>query len=239
MASSTDPLRVVAVPMRDLHPLTARLIESLDGDYDAIWIIDNGSTHPGTVRWLTGMAMPRIEVVRWGAKRGIYAMWNYACTRATDLEMATGQAVHLAILNNDLTLTPGALSAMSSALDGAPPEVTVVYPHWQRTCARCTIDGPLHVTRGTRAFGGFAGYAFMHRPATLRLPFDEGYVWLAGDGDWLVHLEASGRLAAAVEGVGCEHVQRASSRKHTWTKAQGARDMARSREPGRHNFVAE
>lgn len=231
----SDPLRVAAVPMRDLHPLTARLIESLDGDYDAVWIIDNGSTHSGSVRWLAGIAMPRIDVIRWGPSHGIYAMWNDARRRATDLENATGRPVHLAILNNDLTLTPGAMSAMSDALAAAPPDVPVVYPHWQATCARCTINGALHVTHGTRAFGGFAGFAFMHRPATLHLPFDEGYAWLAGDGDWLVRLEAAGMTAAAVEGVGCDHLQRGSSRRHKWTTAQGVRDMARSREPGRHN----
>ena len=135
----------------------------------------------------------------------IYRMWNAGVA----LARAAG-ATEIAVLNDDVTLPPGALPFLARALrseDG----IGVVYPD-------VTWDGemPQHVslkaTEGTWGAGGMTGFAFMFR-AEIDVPFDEGFGWWYGDDAFERAVRAQGWRVCRVNGVGVRHVPNGSATK--------------------------
>lgn len=233
---------------REGHRRTRNLLRQIAGDQhppDELVVYDNGSEDPVAVAWLDTLEQTgryAAEVVRWGPARGIYAMWNDALRCAVDALASEryGRRHFAAILNNDLDLPPGFLHALGTALDDAPADVAAVYPDWLLGWpCDSTPTGELRRTTGTRNLGGLSGYAFVVDVAPIadgRVPYiDEGYLWLCGDGDLVSSIEAAGLTAAAVVGLPVGHVGGATGKAHPWTRAQGRRDMDRSRLAGGHN----
>lgn len=128
----------------------------------------------------------------------IHAMWN----AGTGMARAMG-ASHVAVLNDDVELPPGALPAMAAALDSRP-DVGAVYPDdtapWAPRRALSLVP-----TEGTWGAGGMTGFCFMFRAADPLPPFDEGYHWWYGDDAFEASVRAAGMLVCRVSGLPVRH----------------------------------
>ena len=110
---------------------------------------------------------------------------------------------HIAVLNDDIAIKPGALRFMADVLDDYP-DIGVVYPD-----VNADWDSPIYRglerTTGTWGAGGMTGFCFMFR-ATLGIPFDEAYQWWYGDDAFEEAVRDAGLSVARVTGVPIRHV---------------------------------
>jgi len=136
-------------------------------------------------------------------KHRIYRMWN------AGKAMVHG-ADHIAVLNDDIAIKPGALRFMADVLDDYP-DIGVVYPD-----VNADWDSPIfrgiERTTGTWGAGGMTGFAFMFR-ASLGIEFDEAYSWWFGDDAFEEAVRDAGLGVARVTGVPIRHVPGRSAAK--------------------------
>jgi GT2 family glycosyltransferase len=188
----------VVVPVKDRLELTRALIAQLEaqGGYEAVFVLDNGSTD-GTRDWLGARRRtPGVELVDAAGLR-IYAMWNLGVR----LARSRHPTCNVAILNNDLALGPGVLVRLATALHSRP-DLWVVSPNYD-----CRPLTGVQYVRSTYKGQGLAGFAFMGRGEILdRFPFDEGFNWWYGEDDFLARVDAAGGRVGIVGEANVEHI---------------------------------
>jgi hypothetical protein len=133
----------------------------------------------------------------------IYAMWNAGVAAAKGAD-------HIAILNDDVTIPPGALRFMADVLDDYA-DIGVVYPDVNADWDFPIFRG-IERTTGTWGAGGMTGFAFMFR-ASLDIEFDEAYSWWYGDDAFEEDVRDTGLAVARVTGVPIRHVPGRSAAK--------------------------
>lgn len=213
---------VVGIPFLNELERTRAVLEIVleDPAVDLVVLDDNGSTDPAVASWLWSLEALESFVLRRPSTAGIvvnrrppledggslYELWNGV------VKLAQGFAgrgpVNVALLNNDLRLTPRTVGILADALRSAPAEVAAVYPDYTRALADDVDLGELVPTRGTWTKKGLSGFAFMFRGELMGdvVPFfDTRYRLFYGDGDFVESLEDAGMTAARVSGLPLEH----------------------------------
>jgi hypothetical protein len=140
------------IPSRYEPVRLAVLLMTIVDECESILVLDNG--HDPTLADLSG---GRITVVD-ARGEGLYRMWNRGREWA-----GVGP---VAILNDDISISPGTLLAMEAALDD--PTVGISYPGTE------TVTDPLGPYQMT-------GYCFAFRADLPVGPFDESWHWWCGD----------------------------------------------------------
>ena len=204
-SSSTTGSRTIAalstptfavVPVRDRLDLTQTLLSQLDGTYDTVFVLDNGS-EDDTWRWLS--QRPRkmqVEPVA-AAGLGIYAMWNLGARLARE----RAATCDIAFLNNDIHVGPGFLGALRDGLRSADDLWAVSANHRRHPL------GGVQRSLGTFKSGGFAGFAFMARGEIFdRVGFDESFSWWYGDDDFIAQIQANGGRVGVVGPATVDHI---------------------------------
>lgn len=200
---------MAVVPYTDRHEMTGPLVERLlaDDALDRLLLADNGSTDRATLRWQASVGQDRrVTVLRWpplGVGHSLYRSWNVCIDDAGD-----GTAV---VLNNDLDVPAGFVAALTGALWACERRVAMTYPR----CAPAPSDGasgPVTETYGPWP-AGWTPFAFAGRG----LPkIDERFVLYCGDVELLWRVQASGRVAARVEGVEVVHRLGGTRKRGRW-----------------------
>jgi len=202
--------RFVVIPAKDKVNLTSRLVGQLRGQYDGLFLLDNGSTQDKTRNWLASVdGKDGIEVVScegWTLSR----MWNEGIRRSLAASVAlTGDPTcDIAVLNNDLTVADDALAQMSAGLR-SQGGLLAVSANYDRRAGSDVIP-----VRGICAgrydgTGGFAGFAWMIRGEVFPggFPFfDERLGWFFGDSDLVLEIEKAGGWYGIVPTAHVEHV---------------------------------
>ena len=188
----------VVVPVKGRLPLTRNLVTQLaaDGDYDELFVLDNGSDD-GTWEWLRRQQdQGRLEAVA-APGLGIYGLWNLG----VDLARKRDPDANVAIFNNDLRIGPGLLSGLATGLRSAP-DLWAVSPNYDGR----SVKGVQYV-QSTFKRRGLAGFAFMARGAIFdQVSFDESFDWWYGDDDFVAQLEARGGRVGIVGEATVEHI---------------------------------
>lgn len=199
--------RFVVIPMKDRHDLTRNLVAQLrtQGEYDRVFILDNGSTSTKARNWLDSVdGKDGVEVIAadgWG----IHAMWNEGIRRA----LSYSPSCDIAILNNDLSIGDRFLSQLSHGLRSTDL-IGAVCPNYDGRPSAGVV--PLRGICANRydGTGGLAGFAFMvpgEAFASGALPFfDERLKWYFGDNDLCLSLEKAGAWYGMVTDCHVTHV---------------------------------
>ena len=196
----------IVTALFDKLPLTRAFLESLerhppDGPWEIIWV-DDGSTD-GTREWLATLPSPRHRVILNERNLGFAASNNRGAAAAA------GET--LALLNNDLVLTPGWFAPMAAALASDPTLGVVGNVQLDAATGRVDHAGiyfhlvglPTHAgkhrrhpPRGDGHFSPAATAAcwLIRRDVFLETGgFDEGYRNGGEDIDLCLRLSATGR----------------------------------------------
>lgn len=190
-----DLFRAVVIPTRDRHDMLGDCINSVIDQVDRVIVIDN-------------LSDPPIDPEPWHGKVGVVAipidppnistLWNVGLALAD----ASAHAEHadrwdIAVLNSDVTVPPGWIDGLSSAMRSGPAVLAYPDQHGGRQQILHTKAEPIDLRQR------ITGYAYMLRgEAGLRL--DESMAWWYGDDDldWVAR-EKSGTLL--VPGLAVEH----------------------------------
>jgi hypothetical protein len=170
------------IPTRYHPPELAVLLEVLDKD---------------------GVDVFLLESERFGHR--VYTGWNRGVAAAERADVT-----HIAVLNDDIAIKPGALRFMADVLDDYP-DIGVVYPDVSADWDFPIFRG-IERTTGTWGAGGMTGFAFMFR-SDLGIEFDEAYSWWYGDDAFEEDVRDSGLAVARVTGVPIRHVPGRSASK--------------------------
>jgi len=188
----------VVIPVKDQLPLTRNIVAQLgvDGGYERLFVLDNGSTD-GTTEWLAlQQGRGRLEAVT-APDLGIYALWNLGVRLARDRT----PECNVAIFNNDLRIGPRLVVRLAAGLRSAP-DLWAVSPNYDRR----SIEGVQYV-RSTFKRQGLAGFAFMARGEIFdTVAFDQGFAWWYGDDDFVAGIEAQGGRVGIVGDTTVEHI---------------------------------
>lgn len=210
-----------AVFFRDKLEMTARLVNSVD-DAKVVHLFDNGSVDD-IVPLIADEERCRIYR-RPGAH--LTGMWN----EAWDSSLFDDDGpVDLAILNNDITVPAGFLTAMAEALR-SDPDLWAVAPDSRDERPAAPSGEILRVTGPGK--GAMAGWAFMVRAEMRRhglRSIDEQFEWWYGDNDVADLIVESGHSIGLIVGLGCEHEISATWREHPELHQQANIDGARYR----------
>lgn len=229
----TDVPTFVVIPFKDRVDLTSALVTQLrhQGGFDAIFLMDNGSTQSKTANWLASVteADPRVEVYDC-AGLNIHEMWNLGLRQANSRAWRS----NVAVLNNDISIGPGFLDGLASTLRRFP-FVEVVSPNYDgRDLGADEVVPVSDICAGRYdGTGGLAGFAFMlkgERP--YRFPTE--LQWWYGDTDLLASVHAGGLDAVITGAATCEHVK-GGSQTGRWSDP----DMQRVLEADRAWFEAK
>lgn len=211
----SEPFRTAVIPTRDRHDLVADCIRSVIDQVDTVIVVDN-------------LSSPPVDIEPWHGKvRCVWApldppnistLWNIGITLAeTQAARASAAQWDVAVLNSDVTVPPGWVGALSSAMRSTTAVLAYPDQHGGTKQALHIKAGPIDLrTRIT-------GYAYMLRgEAGLRL--DETLAWWFGDDDldWVAR-EQGGALL--VPGLAVEHrCPNGSMYERPELHAQAARD---------------
>ena len=136
----------------------------------------------------------------------LYRLWNNGVTYAIE-----HGADYICVINDDVTILPGAVLTMASVL-AAHPEVGVVYPDYRRsTSLGPDVNWQPVPTEGTWGRRGMSGWCFMFR-ADLGVRFDEEYRLWYGDDAFEEAVRAKGLLVARIDGLPIDHTPETSTR---------------------------
>jgi GT2 family glycosyltransferase len=203
------------IPTRDRHDLLGDCINSVADQVDRVIVIDN-------------LSSPPIDPDPWHGKVGVVAipldppnistLWNVGLALA-DAQAHQHQADRwdIAVLNSDVTVPPGWIDGLSTAMRSGPAVLAYPDQHGARRQILHTKAEPVDLrTRIT-------GYAYLLRgEAGLRL--DEDLAWWYGDDDldWRAR-EQGGALL--VPGLAVEHrCPNVSTNERPELRQQAARD---------------
>jgi GT2 family glycosyltransferase len=211
----TGIYRAAVIPTRNRHDMLADCINSVVDQVDRVTVIDN-------------LSDPPIDPDPWHGKVGIVAipldppnistLWNVGLALA-DAQAHQHQADRwdIAVLNSDVTVPPGWIDGLSTAMRSGPAVLAYPDQHGGRRQILHTKAEPVDLrTRIT-------GYAYLLRgEAGLRL--DEDLAWWYGDDDldWRAR-EQGGALL--VPGLAVEHrCPNVSTNERPELRQQAARD---------------
>jgi GT2 family glycosyltransferase len=206
MTSPTVTLAVLSYDGRAL--LEATLPSVMAQDHDGVLevlVVDNGSSD-GTAAWLRA-GWPQVRVLELAHNVGVAAALNRA--------LATVTTELVALLNNDVELAPGWLTALVAALradPGAASATGKLLRYDDRTRIDAAGDVLLRssavINRGAgeldhgqydraeAVFGACAGAALYRRAAFDAVgPFDEVYFAYLEDVDWAMRAQLAGLSA--------------------------------------------
>ena len=211
----SDLYRAAVIPTRNRHDMLADCIGSVIDQVDWVIVIDNGSDPP-------------IDPEPWHGKAGvaqvpmdppnISTLWNIGLALADSNAHSSGHGQwDIAVLNSDVTVPPGWIETLSSAMRSTT--AVLAYPDQHGGTRRILHTKAQPIDLRQR----ITGYAYMLRgEAGLRL--DEDFGWWFGDDDlcWRAR-EAGGGLL--VPGIPVEHrCPNGSLYERPELKAQTARD---------------
>jgi GT2 family glycosyltransferase len=190
-----DLFQAAVIPTRDRHDMLADCINSIVDQVDRVIVIDN-------------LSSPPIDPEPWHGKVGVVSLpidppnistlWNVGLALA-DAQAHQHEADRwdIAVLNSDVTVPPGWIEGLSTAMRAGPAVLAYPDQHGGRRQILHTKAEPVDLrTRIT-------GYAYLLRGETgLRL--DEDLAWWYGDDslDWTAR-ERGGALL--VPGLAVEH----------------------------------
>lgn len=214
----------IVMPVRNQQHLTRSICDQLQemSGWDRCWIMDNGSID-STARYLKELcgSDDRFTDVQAGG-RLIYEMWNqgFGAARGTGAD-------YVAIINNDLDLSPDLFTSANTAML-SDTKLGVVYPDYDLEVAGCAEWSGLRYTAGTYRHGGMSGFCFMLRSVAVDWAplVDPRFLWWGGDDDIAFNLEARGWLQARLEGQAVDHLHEGTARHHDLGETKAA-DMAR------------
>jgi hypothetical protein len=212
----TGIYRAAVIPTRNRHDMLADCINSVADQVDRVIVIDN-------------LSDPPIDPEAWHGKVGVVTvpldppnistLWNVGLALAD----ASAHSVHadrwdIAVLNSDVTVPPGWIAGLSTAMRAGPAVLAYPDQHGGRRQILHTKAEPVDLrTRIT-------GYAYLLRgEAGLRL--DESMAWWASDDDidWVAR-ELGGALL--VPGLAVEHrCPNGSMYERPELQTQAGRDM--------------
>jgi GT2 family glycosyltransferase len=218
----SDLFRAAVIPTRDRHDMLDDCINSVVDQVDRVIVIDN-------------LSSPPIDPEPWHGKVGVVSvpidppnistLWNVGIALAdASAHQADCHRWDIAVLNSDVTVPPGWIDGLSTAMRSGPAVLAYPDQFGGRQQILHTKAGPVDMrTRIT-------GYAYMLRgEAGLRL--DESMTWWYSDDDlcWRAR-EAGGGLL--VPGLAVEHrAPNISTNERPELAAQAGRD--------RHTFIAK
>lgn len=213
----TGLYRAAVIPTRDRHDMLADCIHSVVDQVDTVYVIDNLSEPPIDVEPWHGKVVRRPAHID---PPNISTLWNLG------LELAeTGATLHgtdrwdVAVLNSDVTVPPGWIDTLSSAMRSTTAVLAYPDQHGGRKQILHTKAGPIDLRQR------ITGYAFMMR-GEVEQRFDEDLAWWYGDdsADWWAR-EHGGALL--VPGIPVEHrCPNGSLYERPELRAQTVRDRA-------------
>lgn len=136
-----------------------------------------------------------------GRDLAIYEWWNEGVAEAR-----RRGATEIAVLNDDIAMSPGTLPALADALR-QDSTLGVAYPE-NSAKTNCRPTGVVQCTEGIwrrPKQPGMTGYAFMI-PASLPVKFNEAYHWYCGDNAFEEDVRAAGYGVGCVRGVSITHI---------------------------------
>lgn len=195
MPRMTGLYRAAVIPARDRHHMLADCIRSVIDQVDTVIVVDN-------------LSQPPIDTGPWhGKARCVWApldppnistLWNIGITLAdTQAARARAQQWDVAVLNSDVTVPPGWVDDLSTAMRATT--AVLAYPDQcggQKQILH-TEAAPIDLRQR------ITGYAYLLRgEAGLRL--DESMAWWYGDDDldWQARQQGGALL---VPGLAVEH----------------------------------
>lgn len=191
----TGIFRAAVIPTRDRHDMLADCINSIVDQVDRVIIIDN-------------LSSPPIDPESWHGKVGVASLpidppnistlWNVGIALADAQAHQYGAAEwDIAVLNSDVTVPPGWISTLSTAMRSTTAVLAYPDQHGGRQQILHTKAQPIDLRQR------ITGYAYMLRGETgMRL--DESMAWWFSDDslDWWAR-EQGGALL--VPGIPVEH----------------------------------
>jgi len=145
----------------------------------------------------------------------IYAGWNRGIRRSTEL------GVPVAVLNDDIILPKGSLTAAARALKGNYGLIGLNYFDPEGPVNRL---GEVREVHGTYRTGGFGGFAFILPPGSPEV--DDRYRWWAGDDDLGERVKAQGKKLGLTLGAPVSHPEPSTSGIHSaWTQQAAGEDL--------------
>jgi hypothetical protein len=208
----------VAIPFRDNLEMTARLVCSLDGA-ETIHLFDNGSDDDINLL-LEALPLDSFAVVHRAPGWTLTEMWNRGLDYA-----ARWNADNLAVLNNDITVLPGFLDHLATALRSSD-DLWAVCPDSCPTTNGVNMTGTIRRVQGVN-LGGMAGWAFMVKVEALQQIADPQFEWWYGDNDLVKSIYAQGHTVGLVEGLPCDHQTSTTWNAHPELYAQARIDGER------------
>lgn len=165
------------IPTLYRPPTLAPLMEILETDGVHVVLIDTAGREPAIYRW-----------------------WNEGVVAARE-----AGATAIAVLNDDIALTPGSVPYMADVLR-LNPDLGIVYPD-PGSLRSLPTDHAVERTEGlwhSSAGRGMVGWCFMIR-ADLPVAFDERYRWWAGDDAFEESVRRAGMGVGCALGLTVEH----------------------------------
>lgn len=208
-----DPRVTAMIPTIGMADEIRALLAVLDHDGIDVEVWDNGT--PAHRR---DELFPRPNVVT-AHGMNLYRMWDSAVRGAS--------TPYVAVLNDDLAMLPGTVSALADVLD-AEPDVALVSPDYRRRIADgVDPNGAVRTrTHGTFADGGVCGWCFVVR-RDVWPGIHPDFEWWCGDDDLVKRLEVAGHGIVRLDGWPIDHVGEASASKSEWTHPARQRDLDR------------
>jgi glycosyltransferase involved in cell wall biosynthesis len=185
--------RAAVIPTRDRHDLLTECVGSVVDQVDTVFVIDNQSDPPIDVEQWYG----KVRAVRAPLDPpNISTLWNIGLALA-DAARGAAERWDIAVLNSDVTVPPGWVERLSTAMRSGPAVLACPDQHGGRRQILHTKAEPVDLRQR------ITGYAYLLRGETgLRL--DESMAWWYGDDDldWVAR-EKGGALL--VPGLAVEH----------------------------------
>jgi len=189
----------VVIPQKSKVHLTIDLCKQLyrQGDYEGIYVFDNGSSQPELAKTRTFAEGKKIEVLD-AVGKNIHQMWNEGVQR---IRKDCDGPCNIAILNNDLRIGPHFLARQTTALR-ADDTLLAVCPNYDKR-----KGSGVQYVKGTWGMGGMSGFAFMFKGESFEGdPFDENFKWWYGDDDFALRIMDIGGKVGLVYGATVEHI---------------------------------
>jgi hypothetical protein len=131
------------------------------------------------------------------------------------LAQKAGRPVNVAIINNDLQITPGTIEVLAETMR-KDARIWITYPDYDKPAGTEPHVEGVRFTSGTYRHGGMSGFIFMLRGEmmTWQPLVDERFQWWGGDDDIAFTVEQQGGRQARVVGLGVTHLMEGTARHH-------------------------
>ncbi len=191
-------------------------------------VIPTLGRRPELAPLMTQLISEGVDVVTLGLPgENLHHIWNQGAQLAREWRKADA----VAILNDDIRLPAGTITAMYTAMEagsfacvGVDQKAPFGVPE---TPAASIITGGVE-----RLMQGVTTWCFLVK-ADAWQDIDEQYEWWWGVGDLFVKIQQHGGRLGYIPGLGIEHIGSGTAKDFPWTEAAKARDAKRWRETHR------